>query len=143
MNTKINPVLYIAIAIIVLVGLFLIMRPKEQTDTTKINPNIDQVTNHSPQASPESNIKNFELVIKSKKLTSGPETLKVTEGDDVTITITSDEEDEFHLHGYDKSVDLEKDTPAQLSFTTNLTGRFVYELENSKVDMGALEVSPK
>ncbi len=82
-------------------------------------------------------------MIKSRKLVSGTETIKVSQDDKVEINVTSDEPEEFHIHGYDNSVDLEKDTKATLSFTANISGRFDYELENSKTDIGALEVSPK
>jgi len=47
----------------------------------------------------------------------------VLKGDDVVIKITTDEDEELHLHGYDKSVELKKDQPAELSFNANLTGR--------------------
>ncbi len=85
----------------------------------------------------------YTIVIKNKKLVEGPEIITVKEGEDVILKVTSDVADELHLHGYDKSIDLEKDKKGVLSFTANLTGRFVYELENSKVDIGAIEVQPK
>jgi heme/copper-type cytochrome/quinol oxidase subunit 2 len=134
---KVNPVLYILIGVVVLIGLFIAFKPKETTSQP-----VTQ-TSSQPTATPISNIKTFELVVKDKKLVSGEETLKVNQGDEVTIKITSDISDEFHLHGYDKSIDLEKDTQAQLKFTADKTGRFEYELENSKIDLGALEVQPK
>ena len=89
------------------------------------------------------NVKSFDLVIKNKKLVSGSDTLKVIEGNQVTINITSDGDEELHLHGYDKSIDLEANKPAKLEFNANLTGRFPFELEKSKIELGALEVQPK
>lgn len=140
---KINPIVWIVAAIIVLGGLFMVFLPKRQT-VNNMNVALDQqVASPSADSTTQLNAGNFELVIKDKRLVSGPETLKVTEGDTVTIKIISDEDEEFHIHGYDNSVDLEKDRQAEVTFTANLTGRFVYELENSKVDIGALEVSPK
>jgi hypothetical protein len=85
----------------------------------------------------------FDLVIKNKKLISGPETIQVRENDQVTLNITSDEDEELHIHGYDKSVNLEKDKPTTLTFLANLTGRFPYELEKSATDIGTLEVRPR
>lgn len=139
---KINPIIYVVLSVAVLAGLFFIFKPKKQTENT---PSQTQTSNpiQSLSPTPESTFKTFELVISDKKLVSGPETIKVTEGDEIVIKITSDEPEEFHLHGYDKFVDLEKDVPTELSFTANLTGRFIYELEQSKTDLGALEVSPK
>ncbi len=136
---KIKPAAYLLIGLVILGGFFVILKPKKQTGTGNA---ISQATSSS-QISTQPNSKIFELVVKSRKLVSGPETLKVIEGDNVTIKITADEDEELHLHGYDKMVDLTADKPAELNFTANLTGRFIYELEHSKTDIGALEVSPK
>src|SRR3989338_221346 len=85
----------------------------------------------------------FNLVIKEKKVISGQTTIKINQGDEVTIKITSDEAEEFHVHAYDNSVELEPNKQATLTFTANLSGRFPFELENSKTEIGALEVQPK
>lgn len=133
---KIKPIIFLVLAVALLGGLFFAFKPQKQVQNPPANQDVVPVIT-------ESKAKTFELVVKSKKLVSGPETIKVTEGDEVVIKITSDEPEELHLHGYDKSVDLEKNIEAQLSFTANLTGRFPYELEKSKTDIGALEVLPR
>ncbi len=117
------------IGVLVLAGLFFLVKPKTPPSTSPTQ-NISQA-------------KEFNLVIQNKKIVSGAETLQVHEGDQITINVLSDEADELHIHGYDKSVDLEASISAQLTFTANLTGRFPYELEKSKTDIGALEVQPK
>ena len=130
---------YAVIGVIVLIGLFYLLKPKSIPPTAPAN-SMPESTSSSQTAT---SAKIFDLIIKNKKLTAGPDTLKVTEGDEVTINITSDEAEEFHLHGYDKSVELEASKEAQLTFSANLTGRFPFELEKSKTELGALEVSPK
>lgn len=139
---KINPLIYLVLAVVVLAGLFFIFKPKNQSENTQNQTQANISTVQSPSPTPEMN-KTFDLVVSGKKLMSGPETIKVTEGDEVVIKITSDEPEEFHVHGYDKFVDLEKDVPKELKFIANLTGRFIFELEESKTDLGAIEVSPK
>jgi hypothetical protein len=140
---KINPIYYLIVGVIILIALFLLLRPKTEqpVDTQSIPP--QNQSSASPSATLASNIKSFELIIKQKQLQSGLETLQITQGDEVIIKITSDEMEEFHVHGYDKSIDLQKDLPAELKFTANLTGRFPFELEHSKIELGALEVQPK
>lgn len=132
-----KPIVFLILAVVLLGGLLLLFKPQKQAQNLAENktPTTTSLT--------ESKAKTFEIMIKDKKIVSGPETIKITEGDEVVIKITADEDEELHLHGYDKSVDLEKDKSAKLSFTANLTGRFPYELEKSKTDIGALEVSPK
>jgi plastocyanin len=88
-------------------------------------------------------IHTFNLVVKDNKLAAGPTTLSVTQGDTVKITITADADGELHLHGYDKHVDFKKNQSATISAVANISGRFTYELENTKTEIGALEVQPK
>lgn len=135
---KLNQIVLIILSFL-LTGLFLYFKAQSTSPAVQTTNPTTQVASSSATVSE----KTFDLVVKNRKLVSGPETLQVTEGDQVTIYITADEEEEFHLHGYDKSVDLEKDKLATLTFTANLTGKFPYELEKSKTDIGSLEVMPK
>lgn len=140
---KLRPMLYIMIAVLLVGGLYYVLNP--QTNTPSVTPqNSEETTQPSkPQNVMTSNKKVFTLVVKEKKLISANPTLKVLQGDDVTISITSDEADELHLHGYDESVELEKDKQASLSFIADKTGRFSFELEQSHLELGAVEVQPK
>lgn len=135
---KINPILYVVAGIVVLGGLFFMFKPKAQAPTSTTQPKSQQTPTPTIVAP-----KVFELVVAQKKLVSGPETIQVIQGDDVVIKITVDEDEEFHIHGYDKSIDVEKNIQGELSFTASLSGRFHYELEHSKTEIGALEVQPK
>ena len=86
--------------------------------------------------------KAFSLVIQERKVVSGESNLDVKQGDTVSITITADESDELHLHGYDLSVDFEADVPVPLRFTADKSGRFPFEMEGAKVELGELRVEP-
>ena len=133
---KINSVIYFITGIIVLGGLFFMLKPKE----SQIPQNTTQESSLSPSPKMESKI--FELVVKDKKIVSGSEIITVTQRDEVVISVTADEDEEFHVHGYDVSLDLEKDIKGELKFTASLSGRFPFELEQSKTELGALEVQP-
>jgi hypothetical protein len=87
--------------------------------------------------------KTFELVVQNKKVISGGDTIKVMQGENVSIKITVDEDEELHLHGYNKMVNIEKGKPAMLEFVADKSGRFPYELEKSGTELGNLEVQPK
>ncbi len=133
-----NNLIYLIVGVLVLSGLFYVLKPKSTTPLVTVSPSTESTTSAQPNST-----KSFDLVVKGKKIASGSGDLKVTEGDQITINITNDEDEELHLHGYDKSVELQANKPASLSFTANLTGRFPYELEKSKIEIGALEVTPK
>lgn len=60
------------------------------------------------------------------------------------ISINSDQDGEFHLHGYDKEVELKNGKEALIGFTASISGRFTMELHgNPDTELGALEVLPK
>lgn len=86
--------------------------------------------------------KEFDLRIAERRIVDGPKVLRVRQNDAVTIHIASDEAEEFHLHGYDRSVDIGPDKAATLSFTASASGNFVFELEGSKTEIGTVEVLP-
>lgn len=141
---KKNTVILVGVGLIVLGGLFFVLKPDRNTpqNAEKKSAN-DATTQKAPSPTPESRIKTFTLEVKDKKIVKGENPIIVREGDEVTINITADEDEEFHLHGYDKSVDLERDRESSLVFTAILTGRFPAELEHSKTEITAIEVQPK
>ena len=53
----------------------------------------------------------------------------------------SDVADEVHLHGYDRSADIE-DGVARITFTATVPGRFEVELERLGVPIAELTVTP-
>lgn len=126
----------IVLGIVLLGGLFLLSKSNRSTDI-KDESQSRKITQTPIEA------KTFEIEVKNKELVFGHDVLNVIEGDEVIIKILVDEEEELHIHGYDKSVDLEKDKQGTLKFTANRTGRFPFELERSKIEIGALEVQPK
>lgn len=83
------------------------------------------------------------IVVKDEELSSGPSVIHVKQGDTVILKITTDQPDEFHLHGYDEKIDLEAGATATLSFTARLAGEFEYELEQSQQVLGHLQVDPR
>ena len=85
----------------------------------------------------------FELAVKGGKLAAGPAVIKVTEGDEIVVRITTDKADDLHLHGYDVHVHLKPGAATELRLVANRTGRFEYELHKAHVDLGVLEVHPR
>ena len=95
-----------------------------------------------PSSATQSTSHTFDLLVRDRKLVAGSSTLSVKQGDDVTINITVDEDEELHLHGYDVHIDLQKDVQGSLSLHASSSGRFPFELEHSSTELGALEVQP-
>jgi plastocyanin len=121
MNTK--AITALAILAVVLVGAWLYLSTSSK--------NVSRTTS-----------KEFILKVEDRKLVSGPSTLTVNQGDTVTIKITSDEAEELHLHGYDRSIDLAPGTEGSLTLVADASGHFEFELEHNKIELGALDVQP-
>jgi hypothetical protein len=65
----------------------------------------------------------FSVELKGGKV-KGDDTLKVQQGDEVQVRLTSDQPMVLHLHGYDIEAKVAPSTPGLLQFKANLAGRF-------------------
>jgi uncharacterized cupredoxin-like copper-binding protein len=131
--------LFAVVGVALAAGLFLMFRPATEIAApapAEIAPATTSVA--VPQVPVE-----FELVVKGGKLVSGPHVLNVMQNQNVMVHVTSDREEELHLHGYDLKVELHPGQRASLVFTATQSGRFEYELEKSGVELGAMEVLPR
>ena len=137
---KLKQIIYIVIGLLLLAGLFFVFKPKPSSENSNSSNQAQPETSTTPTPS---KAKVFELVIQGRKVASGPQALSVIQGDEVTIKITSDEDEELHLHAYDNSVELKAGIQAELKLTASISGRFPYELEKSGTEIGVLEVQPK
>ncbi|MEV4007862.1 hypothetical protein AB0K37_37240, partial [Actinomadura sp. NPDC049753] len=66
--------------------------------------------------------------------------VKVPRGAAVEITVTGDTADEFHLHGYDRELELRPGATAVLRFTADTPGVFEAELHHSGARVLELQV---
>lgn len=85
----------------------------------------------------------IDYVVAQGRRVSGPETIRVHQGDEVVLNISGDHADELHVHGYDLHGPLTPSKPLQLRFTAEHSGRFDMELHHSDLALGTLEVMPR
>jgi hypothetical protein len=81
------------------------------------------------------------VMVSGGKVTPAPAPIDVKLGSSVAIVVLSDVADEVHVHGYDKSFDLEVGQPGQLELTANIPGQFEVELEAAHLLLFELRVS--
>ena len=65
----------------------------------------------------------------------------VKSGDEVRITVSSDVNDEVHVHGYDLMQDVTPAKPATITFQANVPGVFEVELEHRGKQLFTFQVS--
>lgn len=66
----------------------------------------------------------------------------IKQGTEVMLMVTSDVEDEVHVHGYDLSAEVAPGQPAHISFLADIAGEFEVELEERTVPIAELTVAP-
>ena len=96
--------------------------------THHIPGNSHEVSTGSPSARP-----NAEITIAEGKVSPPSGWLEVAKGRPVSITVTSDVDDEVHVHGYDIEAELRPGVPVTVRFTADLTGVFEVETHRSKL----------
>ena len=75
------------------------------------------------------------------KVTPNTQTVKAKLGQSIMVTVTSDEADELHIHGYDKEVELQPGKPGSMTFTADTKGTFEIETHESSKLVAKLIVS--
>ncbi len=110
----------IAVIVLILGGLFFLLRP-------------------DPQAGVQRE-RTFDVSIEGGEMR--PAEISVSEGDRVTLRVSSDEPMELHLHGYDVEQEVGPGQKARLRFEADLTGRFEIEDHESESELGVLQVRP-
>jgi hypothetical protein len=71
------------------------------------------------------------VVVQGDDVVEGSGRHDVDLGSDVTIEVTSDSDNEVHVHGYDLHADVGPDQPAVIQFTADIPGIFEVELEDN------------
>jgi hypothetical protein len=66
----------------------------------------------------------FDLALAGGKLAAEGNTLRVAKGDKVELRWTSDRRIVLHLHGYDLEATVTPQSPARMTFTAGVAGRF-------------------
>ena len=91
--------------------------------------------------------RSVDLAISNGELPQDQRLVVVSQGDEVTLRVSSDKPVEVHLHGYDIEEKLSPGVTAVLHFTAAPTGRFPIELHGDRRGdgkvIGYLEVRPR
>ncbi len=117
----------VLITLIALLVLFFLLRPESS----------------APEASDEGETQEEQIALAINGNTMSPDEVSVTEGQEVTLQITSDRPIEFHVHGYDLEEEVQPGEPAELLFEATTTGRFPIEDHDTEAELGTLIVQPR
>ncbi|MGH8460498.1 MAG: hypothetical protein ACRESS_02715 [Stenotrophobium sp.] len=141
-----NALLFIGIALAIAVGLFLLLKPADTAPATAAT--VAAASLKAPDAVTATAVpvpvpQVFDIGVRGGQRVSGPAQIRVQVGDDVVLRVTSDHDDELHLHGYDLLLALHANVPGELRFKAVHSGHFDYELHHADLELGALDVMPQ
>lgn len=154
---KARPALFGSIAVVVLAGLFVVLRDDEQestpetqasqTSTAPASSEPEPATTQEPRTTatpvaPPVRPAAIRIFIEGGRPVGGIKRFTVKKGDRIELVVRSDIPETVHLHGYDIERPVAPGKPAQLRFVAEITGRFELELEESGVGIGDLSVTP-
>lgn len=153
-----SALVFIALGAAILAGLFLLLRPEAGTpEATAPQPVAEAAITPPPGALPgepgpvppgsellpAEPAMTAEWVVRQGRRESGPAVVVLKAGDEVELRVTSDSNDELHLHGYDLSLPLRAGQTGSLRFRAEHSGRFELELHHRHLELAALEVRPQ
>jgi hypothetical protein len=140
----------LAVSVVVLVVLFVFLRPDDGGDGATPTPSSPTLTETSspsdgasptPSESPAPKRTIIEVTYRDGAV-RGPTSFTVTQGERVRLIVHADVPDEVHLHGYDLTADVTPQEAARIDFVANAAGRYEVELEGSGAPLFELEIVP-
>jgi protocatechuate 3,4-dioxygenase beta subunit len=140
----------LAASVVVLVVLFLLLRPDDESEGASPIPSSPTVTETSSPSdsvsptpsesqAPERTV--IEVTYRNGAV-QGPMSFTVTQGERVRLVVHADVSDEVHVHGYDLSADVTPQEPARIDFVANAAGVYEVELEGAGEPLFELEIVP-
>jgi FtsP/CotA-like multicopper oxidase with cupredoxin domain len=87
----------------------------------------------------------IEVPLTAGVVAKAQETIRLQQGDEVVLRVTSDTALELHLHGYDIHADVRLNEVTEMRFTARFTGRFplAAHVDGNDRNVGYVEVHPK
>jgi hypothetical protein len=148
-----TPALIGAVALVVIVALFFILRDGDDdestpsattatTTTTTAGETTRDTTKEEPKPEPKPKPEVATIVIENGQPVGGVQELSFTQGDDIRFKVESDVTDHVHLHGYDVFEDVEAGGSVEFNVPATDTGVFEVELEDRVVPIAQITVNP-
>jgi hypothetical protein len=111
------------------------------TQTATPTPTEDQASpeeTETPTPTPTPTPKPKPPLLQSGKVTR----LEFTEGETIRFRVRSDTDEEIHIHGYDRTVEVPAGETVTVSFKATIQGIFEIEFHGSGEQIGELRVDP-
>lgn len=94
----------------------------------------------TPAATTADGVVEVTVEVRDGEVHPGTRRVEVPEGSQVRLVITSDVDDEVHVHGYDAETALEAGRPSTLELVADQTGVFEVETHEGGLELVQLQV---
>jgi FtsP/CotA-like multicopper oxidase with cupredoxin domain len=150
MSNRTKAIISFTVALLAIGGLYAGMQPPKaitagERGTEAPQPLATQLSD-AVQNGNSPVIDRFRVTIENAKPGVAVPVLKATQGDSLTIDITSDRSGTLEIHGYGKTVAVTPGSESSVSFVATRAGRFPIDLharDGRHLEVTALEVLPR
>ncbi|RZU15757.1 cupredoxin-like protein [Kribbella rubisoli] len=104
------------------------------------SPNTSSPSNTADPSGEQADV-TIDVTVANGKVNPSGATIKAKAGQTVLVKVISDADEELHIHGYDKELELTPGKPASVKFTANMKGTFEIETHKSGKLVAKLVVS--
>ena len=131
---------------VVLAGLLVLGATACASDDDPATPTPGSSSSTSGSGSPSGTPTETEQVVEVRvsvtggKVKPAPRRIDVAKDSQVRLLVTSDVDDELHVHGYEIEAELEAGRPTTVEFAADQTGLFEVETHESELELLQLEV---
>jgi plastocyanin len=133
----------VIVAAVVAVGAFLLLRPDDKSSNDKPTTTTQTgATGASGTTQPQAAPQVKKIQIKGGEAVGGLAEINASKGDTVRFQVSTDEDHEIHLHGYDIPKDATPTKPANFQLKATETGIFEIEIEDTGTQIAELKVEP-
>lgn len=108
--------------------------------STPGKPNTSTPSNTADPSGEQADV-TINVTVANGKVNPSGATVKAKAGQTVLVTAVSDADEELHIHGYDKELELTPGKAASVTFTANMKGTFEIETHKSGKLVAKLVVS--
>jgi hypothetical protein len=111
----------------------------DSSDAASTSPSAAGSSSGSPSPAAEQATE-IAVAVTDGKVEPKPRRVEVDKDSQVRLIVTSDVDDELHVHGYEVEADLEAGRPTTVEFVADQSGIFEVETHESDLELLQLEV---
>ena len=94
----------------------------------------------SPSAAPTPSVRTIAIALKNGTVSPNGDRVDLTKGEPFVLDITSDRDDEVHVHGFDEEIEVKAGDHKKVEMTADRTGRFEVESHHPELLIVVLQI---